>query len=915
MANDISKYKYSEDKDKVRLIDLISVEELQKVQDAVSEMGIIASLITDENGVPITKGSNFSRFCMDFCRKSPIGRKRCENCDKMGAIMALEQGGPLYYYCHANLVDFAAPIMLEGRMIGSFIGGQVLTAAPNLDAMRKIAHEIEVDEDEFVKAAQETNIVPRDAIERCTNFIYEFSQVLSEMAYKAYVAKKESELVLQAATAKTDFLANMSHEIRTPMNAIIGMTQIALREEMSKRAREYLTQIKSSADMLLTIINDILDYSKLEAGKMSIINVNYEPINLIKDVSNIIINRIANKNIEFIIDMDPSIPFELIGDDVRIKQIFVNLANNAVKFTNEGQVLIGIKHMELDSDTILLKCSVTDTGIGIKEENIGSLFNSFEQLDSKRNRKVEGTGLGLAIVKELVENMGGKIEVQSEYEKGSVFSFEIPQKVANIVDTIAVLEDCPAVLGYIDNPYIRPQIEKQMRVLGAQYVSVDCNILKSFLKSTNVDFVFVEDVLLTDEIIELNHAYPDITFVVICTSAGLGDADIKHSEGFVYMPRPVSVFTTAAALQNKSVEVQAVTPAEELLDFTAPEANILIVDDNEVNLSVAEGLLEPVEMQIDLADSGYRAVEMAGQKLYDIIFMDHMMPDMDGLEATDVIRKLFPEYNDVPIIALTANALSGNREKFLKAGLNDYVAKPIEFDVIIEVLKKHLPKDKIVMLGREEILKKATKNVDMDSGISGMSFLDTGYALELLKSEKLYWKVLKDYYSMIDKKSEKIKHCEEEEDIGNYIVEVHALKSSSKQIGALSLSKKAENLEAAGNRHDIEMIHNHTDEMLEEYRNLQTSLAPYFIVGIGLEEDKQDSAKAVNADEIHELLDGIREVIDELDFDAAEEKLDALSAYKFEDVIIGFIGKLREALVDMDIDGCLEIIGSIEDHL
>ncbi|MCM1157356.1 MAG: PocR ligand-binding domain-containing protein [Bacteroidales bacterium] len=915
MANDISNYKYLDDKDNVRLLDLLSVDELQRFQDTISEMAGIAALTTDENGEPITEGSRFSRFCTDFCRKSPIGRKRCEDCDKMGAIMALEQGKPLYYYCHANLVDFAAPIMLEGRMIGSFIGGQVLADAPNIDAMRKIAHEIEVDEDEFVKAAQETNFVSRDEIERCTHFIYEFAQMLSEMAYKAYMEKRESELVLQAATAKTDFLANMSHEIRTPMNAIIGMSQIALREEMSKRAREYLTQIKSSADMLLTIINDILDYSKLEAGKMSIINVNYEPLNLIKDVSNIIVNRIANKNIEFIIDMDPSIPFELIGDDVRIKQVFVNLANNAIKFTNKGQVLIGITHVVVDSDTILLKCSVTDTGIGIKEEDIGSLFNSFEQVDSRRNRKVEGTGLGLAIVKDLVENMGGKIEVKSVYEEGSVFSFEIPQKVANAVNTIAVLEDCPAVLAYIDNPYIRPQIEKDVTVLGAQYVSVDLNVLKSFLKSANVDFVFVEDMLVTDEIIELNDTHPDVTFVVISTSAGLNAANMKYSDDFVYMPHPLSVITTSAILQNKSMEVQAVTPTEPVLDFTAPEADILIVDDNEVNLSVAEGLLEPVEMQIDLADNGFKAVEMAGQKTYDIIFMDHMMPDMDGLEATAMIRERFPEYNDIPIIALTANALSGNREMFLNAGLNDYVAKPIKFDVLIEVLKKYLPKDKLVMLGKEEILKKATKNIDMDSGISGMAFLDTGYALELLKSEKLYWKVLKDYYNMIDKKSEKIKRCEAEEDIGNYIVEVHALKSSSKQIGALSLSKKAENLEAAGNRHDIEMIHNHTDEMLEEYRNLQTSLAPYFIGGRGLEEDKQDFEKAVNVDEIRVLLDGMREVIDELDFDAAEEKLDELSAYKFGDEITGFIGKLREALVDMDIDGCLELIGSIEDEL
>lgn len=252
----------------VRLTDLIPVETLQKIQISFSKMARMAALTTDENGIPLTEGSNFSDLCTNFCRKSPIGRKRCEKCDRDGAMRVLETGRPVSYFCHANLVDFAAPIMLGDRMIGTLVGGQVLSEEPDYDKMREIARELELDEDSFVEAARRTQIVPEAAIERSTNLIYEFSLVISEMAYKTY---ETIRLSILAVSQKSDFLANMSHEIRAPMNAVLGMAEMALREEMTPQAKQYIRQIRSSGKHLLVIINDILDFSKIESGKLDIV--------------------------------------------------------------------------------------------------------------------------------------------------------------------------------------------------------------------------------------------------------------------------------------------------------------------------------------------------------------------------------------------------------------------------------------------------------------------------------------------------------------------------------------------------------------------------------------------------------------------------------------------------------------------
>ena len=397
----------------------------------------------------------------------------------------------------------------------------------------------------------------------------------------SYINRVDAE---RSNASKSIYLSNMSHEIRTPMNAILGMAQIALKHDMNEEVRKCIKTIQSSAQGLLAIINDILDFSKIESGKIDIICEEYDVLSLINDVFIITRERNNTKKINLSMSYDENIPSRLYGDVVRIKQVMINLANNAIKYTDEGYVDIYIGFEKLYSDRILLNFRVDDSGQGIKEEDLKNLFQSYNQVNKEKNHHKEGTGLGLSISKQFVDLMEGKMFVVSTYGKGSTFSFEIPQKVIN---------------------------------------------------------------------------------------------DEKAGSLFDY---------------NYDSDNDSVTTT-----FTAKDAKALLVDDNDINIEVATLLFEPIGFEIDVATNGKEAVEKTLTKKYDIIFMDHFMPVMDGLDATKAIRENSENVNcTTSIIALTADAISGVKEKFMEVGVNDYLTKPIDTELAFKKIRKWLPKDKIV---------------------------------------------------------------------------------------------------------------------------------------------------------------------------------------------------------------------------
>ncbi len=880
------------------LTDLIDVETLQKIQNSFSQLTGIAAVTTDAEGKSVTKGSNFTDFCMKYTRTSPLGCQRCQECDKQGAIISLHQRRPTTYYCHAGLVDFAAPIMTGDHLVGCFIGGQILHKAPEYEVICGLAEELGLDPEEYWNAAQRLPIWKETDIDRSSEFLFSIASILSDMAYGKYLAIQANSELQHAASMKSDFLANMSHEIRTPMNAVIGMADMALREDLPQNAREYINQIKSSGKALLTIINDILDFSKIESGKMDINVIEYELLSMVNDVVNILATRLKDKDVELIMDISPTLPRTLLGDNIRIKQILINLANNAVKFTHHGQIVIHINSTPSEGDEIMLNVAVEDTGIGIKTEDMDKLFQSFQQLDSKRNRNIEGTGLGLAISKQLLSLMNGSIRVESEYEKGSTFSFSLPQKVIDPIPSIQVQRPADSLIfSCVQNPYIQASLEHSAKVLGVSFQTLPSPEEVTLIQTEAERFLFLEQNMSGFHVEDYALEHPDVSVVVLTDYDDSTKYDITN---IIPVRKPLYTMNLAMLLNKEMIHFDnGSQEKEEDFDFVAPTANVLIVDDNAVNLTVAEGLLTPLQMHIDTAVSGKDAIAKISVQHYDIVFMDHMMPELDGVETTHIIRRFHEEYNDVPIIALTANAVDGTKEMFLQEGMNDFIPKPIELQMLVSKVKKWLPVEKIKKANAPVFSRDEESHSDIK-----VADLDTHAAIHLLGSEQLFWTVLKNYYQAIEKKANAIDSFLQAEDWANYTIEVHALKSSSRQVGANALSNKAAALEKAGNARDTSFIRSNTPALLEQYRAYLETLSDYFKE----EETGSSDKEPIPHDLLVSCFAKMREAIENLDMDQMEEVISEMNRYRYDPPYDELFSRLREAVSEIDGDSCEQIM-------
>lgn len=523
-----------------------------------------------------------------------------------------------------------------------------------------------------------------------------------ETVKKANEDLKDSELKAENANhAKSDFLSNMSHEIRTPINAILGMNEMILRECKDKKILEYASAVQTSSNALLSLVNDVLDLSKIESGKLEINEEEYKLQDLILNSYGMVAERLEKKGLRSSIFCNEKLPQGLIGDFSHLRQILINFLTNACKYTDKGNVDFFILGSVTNNEAKII-FSVKDTGIGIKEENLSKMFSKFERFDLQRNRNIEGTGLGLSISKQLCDLMGGKIEVKSEYGKGSEFILTIPQK---IFDSTPVGE-------------VSPKNNKKDREINVYHQS-----------------------------------------------------------------------------------------------FEAPDVNVLAVDDVELNLIVFENLLKETKMKIDLVESGNAAIEKASKKHYDIIFMDYMMPELDGIQTLQKLRSIDTPNNNTPVIVLTADALAGVREKYIRAGFIDYISKPIDGSNLEKILVRYLPQQKVFLKnGKEDIpcgekisrLKNMLQEFDYETALS---YCD--------ESEEFCIEIISEYST--NNHADEIKTFFEECEWESYRQRLHSLKSTSRTVGLTVLAEEFKIQEAAVKKCELDFARKNHKHLMNHY--------------------------------------------------------------------------------------------------
>ena len=709
--------------------------------------------------------------------------------------------------------------------------------------------------------------------------------------------EKVNDELERTSRMKSDFLANMSHELRTPMNAVIGMTEIALREDISPKLKDCLNQISTSGRNLLNIINDILDYSKIDAGKMEIIPDEYEPLSEVNDIANILQTRIGDKDLELYFIVDPALPHKLLGDCMRIRQVLINIANNAIKFTQKGIIRITLECEKKSDEELNLIYHVKDTGQGIKEEDLNKLFVSFQQVDSKRNRNVEGTGLGLAISKSLCEAMGGTIGVESEYGKGSDFWFSIPQRIVNPTPDL-VVENADGKYAYCLNEkmLMTDEFTREMSVLG-----LDSKVIASlsdYRPTGKKEYLFIERAYYTQETEAFLDEHPDVTGVVL-TDFG---SDLKADRKNMYvMMRPQTTLSMVLALNGKQYTDLDLDPDDDrFTHFIAPTARVLIVDDNSINLTIATGLLEPLKIMCDTALSGAEAMDKIREMPYDIIFMDHMMPEMDGIDTTKAIREQIPSASETPIIALTANVVEGTRDMFLEAGMADMIPKPIDVKQLNFKVYSWLPEYKIQHMDEKDI----RQNEEESYKASGRyECLDCEKAISGLGSAALFDKIVEEYYKRGRRTRSEIEDALATGDIHDYALKTHALKSSSRQIGAMDLGDVAEKLEHAAKAEDMATIDQYHSSAMEILDKLITDLSEYFP-----EDEGRDDLPPISDEEITEVFDRLRTACDNLEMDEMEACAEILKVHSYPDDKKELIEKMLNAIDMIDTESCVEMI-------
>lgn len=713
--------------------------------------------------------------------------------DSLGqAVVILDRGGKILYFNNQAKYIVEEVEVYLGRNIKDFINFAIdsgYAAGPH-----------EFVKDDMIYHSEWNPIIDSDgdSVGQTISFV---DITAERMAVEEMKEKKNK--ADEANAAKSIFLANMSHEIRTPMNAIIGMSELIIEESRGRKVYDMAVQIKKASRNLLTIINNILDYSKMEADKMDLVEDEYYLEELVVDTFNLINIPAMERGLSVNLALDKSLPCKLYGDDGKIRQVLINLLNNAIKFTKRGHIDLTVNGKVIGKEIELI-FSVADTGSGISEENQKIIFESFEQVDKINNKSVEGTGLGLSITKGLVDMMGGRIALSSVYGEGSTFSVSLKQRI-------------------VDN-------------------------------------------------------------------------------------RPISEY---------SIKEEEETRTREL--FKSPETKVLICDDNSINLLVVEGMLEAYELDVTTCNSGKEAINLVTKNDYDIIMMDHMMPEMDGIEATNKIRTVCVSKTKKPhIIALTANTYEGAHEMFLSRGFDDYLPKPVDKLLLYDKLINLIPESKISFTTEE--IEPAAYTEDELAELF-MSGVDVRMALDEREgSIKDYLKVLELYYLEGESKKRLIKDAYESKDYKNYEVFVHGLKSTSLSIGAVALSDLAKEHEFAAKNGDIQFINDNYEKLCSEYDRILDEIKGVLVKKGIISNDKSDEnnenkIEGMTHNKLIRKLHKILELSEDFRSKEAYNELQELLDYKLDDDIQDSLEDIALKFKMYDDDGAEEELTSLLERI
>lgn len=643
--------------------------------------------------------------------------------------------------------------------------------------------------------------------------ISDWLKTKEQLEHKNIELEKAILAAEKANSARDIFLSNMSHELRTPINTILGLDELIIRESKEEVIRGYAMDIRQASNILLTLVSDILDFTKLEAGQMELVKGIYDISSLLNDLINGISLPMRKKKLELKLDIAEDIPHKMVGDEIHIRQILANLLSNAVKYTEHGTITLHLSWKQLSEKTAELSFAVEDTGIGIKKKDIPKLFSAFQRMNTTARNKNDRTGLGLAITERLVEKMGGNLDVQSVYGKGSAFSFQVVQSVADWTP--------------------------------------------------------------------------------------LGNFEKQYHE---------SLRSTESYRQK----------------FIAPMGKILVVDDNAMNLAVAQGLLKQTRLQVDVASSGEECLELVKHKKYHLICMDHMMPGMDGVETLHALKEL--EGNpvaDVPVIALTANAVAGARELYLNEGFQDYLTKPIDADKFENMLIEYLPDEVVYLTQGQNIemeLEYERQDAELSSDIRENQLYMIGFhvrnGLKYMGGDTaLYSKVLHDFHQVLDEKEEALRGFLKNEDMPGYAIVVHSLKGNARNLGADELADEAFELEKMSKAGRLEDVEVRSPILFSMMKNMQKGLKAYLDSqdkGPDIKQAaKDEELKEITEEEWKRSLEELAEKLDDFDGDGAYELIRELKCCNRPKSDAQMLRLCEKAVRDYAYDVALEIVEAV----